>query len=90
MGSRTVPAAEDLESSRILLSDAAKAAWEHRQLLDEVFNPISHRKFQLATDQQNRWTDRGSIAHRYMNVKIRTEAAQFLFGEYINWIFFAV
>jgi hypothetical protein len=25
-----------------------------------------------------------------MNVDIRTEAAQFLFGEYINWIFFAV
>jgi hypothetical protein len=36
MGSRTVPAAEDLESSRILLSDAAKAAWEYTQLLDEV------------------------------------------------------
>ena len=48
MGSRTVPAAEDLESSRILLSDAAKAAWEYTQLLDVVFNPISHRKFELA------------------------------------------
>ncbi len=47
MGSRTVPAAEDLESSKILLTDAAKAAWEYRQLLDEVFNPISHRKFEL-------------------------------------------
>jgi hypothetical protein len=42
--------------------------------------------------QENMWTDPGNIkiAHRHMNVEIRTESTQLIIWEYIHGIFVAV
>ncbi len=42
--------------------------------------------------KENRWTDRGNIyiAHRHMNVAIRTEATQVLFWEHVNFRYSAL
>jgi hypothetical protein len=70
-----------------------------RSLVPNSYIPVSVSDLYIPTIglpillHENRWTDRGNIQYNRSQVhesKIRTEAAQFLFGEYINRSFFAV